>query len=718
MTQAHALDEEFAAAKSSPLNLEQLSERVSLLVEQKAPPSLWLMVAIGTMVVGLLAASLSLVTGRGIGVWGNDQTVGWACDISGFVFWIGIGHAGTLISAILFLFRQRWRTTINRAAEAMTLFAVMAAAIYPVFHLGRVWLGYWLLPAPNQMLVWPNFKSPLTWDVFAISTYFLVSLIFWYLGLIPDLAQLRDRAQFGTRKRVLSRLSLGWNGSQRDWQYYERAYLTLAGLATPLVVSVHTIVSFDFAVAVLPGWHSTLFPPYFVAGAILSGSAWVGALLVLVRDYCGLKDAITVRHIEKLNQLVLATGTLVGGSYLIEFYLGFAGEDAFEKAVLLDRLLGAKALPFAVMVGCNVLLPQLYWFSKLRRSLVATVVIGIGVNIGMWFERYVIVTGSLERSFLPSTLSRFTPTAVDIAMLVGTIGLFFTLFLLFLRYVPVLSLHELRSDRHLAETEIPDSHRAGAAPFTAKATVEDSSDTDPTLIFRGWPVEARKRGMSTSQQPALDPSVQVVEVRSSHEARSSHGTTDSSLHRAPKLSLLRGAPASNESVTSVVGLCRDLPSLLGACEQLQAMSPLQLDVYAPYPIHETHRYVAQDSSRIALSALLGGCFGASLAIGLQYYAQVIGYPLALGNHAAWSWQFAVPVTFEVAVLFAALGCFFSFLRACGLPATHDSAMDACLTQRSGEGRLVVRIECGHSDVRKVVSLLEHGNASGVAEAIK
>lgn len=381
----------------------------------------------------------------GIGLWGNNQPVGWAFGIVNFVFWVGIGHAGTLISAILFLLRQKWRTGIARFAEAMTIFAVMCAGIFPIIHTGRPWLAAYLLPYPNQHGLWVNFSSPLVWDVFAVSTYFTVSLIFWYVGLIPDFASLRERTKSGIKKVIYSVFSLGWRHSNRNWQHYEKAYLLLAGFATPLVLSVHTIVSFDFAVSVMPGWHTTIFPPYFVAGAIFSGFAMVVTVLIFVRRIFNLEHIITLDHLEKMNKVILATGLMVGYGYSMEFFIAWYSGNPFEQFVFLNRALGHYAWAYWIMISCNVLIPQLFWIKKIRRSVPVMLVIVIFVNIGMWFERFVIVVTSLHRDFLPSSWANFTPTIFDIGILLGSFGLFFTLVILFTRTLPVVSISEVKA---------------------------------------------------------------------------------------------------------------------------------------------------------------------------------------------------------------------------------------------------------------------------------
>ena len=425
--------------------LRDVTETVARVVERK--PSLgWflaLFVTSGMAAWGTFALIYTAV--EGIGVWGNNQPIGWAWGITNFVFWIGIGHAGTLISAILFLFRQKWRTAINRAAEAMTIFAVICALIFPVIHTGRPWVAvYWLLPYPNQMEMWVNFRSPLLWDVFAVGTYFTVSLIFWYIGLVPDLATLRNRAKNFLSKTAFTFFSLGWTGANRHWHRYEKAYLILAGLSTPLVLSVHTIVSFDFAVSIIPGWHTTIFPPYFVAGAIFSGFAMVLTLMVIARTLLGLEQFITIKHIENMNKVLMATGMMVGYAYGIEFFIAWYSGNPFEQFIFLNRALGPYSWAYWTMVTCNVFIPQLFWFKKLRRNLLVTWIISIFVNIGMWFERFVIIATSLHRDFLPSSWGMFYPSWVDVSIFVGTIGIFLTLFLIFAKFLPVLAISEVK----------------------------------------------------------------------------------------------------------------------------------------------------------------------------------------------------------------------------------------------------------------------------------
>jgi molybdopterin-containing oxidoreductase family membrane subunit len=465
------------------LSFHDVTEMVARHTEKKTPLTWYVLFTIAASMAGLLVVMLAYQVWNGVGVWGNNQPVGWGWPIVNFVFWVGIGHAGTLISAILFLFRQQWRTSINRSAEAMTLFAVICALIFPTFHVGRVWAVYWMLPIPNQMEMWPQFKSPLLWDVFAVSSYFIVSLMFWYVGLVPDLATLRDRAKGFWRKRIMGFFSLGWTGANRHWRNYEKAYLLLAGLATPLVLSVHSVVSFDFAVSILPGWHTTIFPPYFVAGAIFSGFAMVVTLLVIARKAYGLENLITIDHLEKMNIIILVTGTIVGFAYITEFFMAWYSGVEYEQYAFLNRAFGPYAWAYWIMMSCNLISPQLFWSKKLRRSIPVMFALSIVVNIGMWFERFVITITSLHRDFLPSSWGYFTPTWIDIGTFVGSFGLFFTLFLLFLRFVPMVAIAEVKgvmpqADPHAYEGDGHPTPGQKDVPYIqAEAEIDPSDDS-------------------------------------------------------------------------------------------------------------------------------------------------------------------------------------------------------------------------------------------------
>ena len=426
-------------------SLAEVTEDVARPLDVRPGKGWWICFGIALAALLNLVGMIIYLVSTGIGVWGLNNVVGWGFDITNFVFWIGIGHAGTLISAILLLFRQQWRTSINRSAEAMTIFAVMCAGLFPLIHMGRPWDAFFIFPYPNQRgPLWVNFRSPLVWDVFAINTYFTISLVFWFLGMIPDLATLRDRAVGGLKKVIYRVLSLGWNGSQRTWSRYEKVSLVLAGLATPLVVSVHTIVSMDFATSVLPGWHTTIFPPYFVAGAIYSGFGMVLTLLIITRQTMHLERYITMRHLDKMAKVTMFTGMIVSYAYLTEFFVAWYGGNLYERYHFINRATGPYAWCFYMMMLCNVVTPQILWSTKVRSSVAALFVISILVNIGMWFERFVIIVVSLHRAYLPSGWSMFYPTYVDVGILVGSFGLFFTCFLLFIRTLPMIAMWEVK----------------------------------------------------------------------------------------------------------------------------------------------------------------------------------------------------------------------------------------------------------------------------------
>ncbi|MGB0684900.1 MAG: NrfD/PsrC family molybdoenzyme membrane anchor subunit [Planctomycetota bacterium] len=427
-------------------DFHSVTETVCGVLEAPKPPKAWYLI-FGTAValLGVLGAMILYLITTGVGVWGNNQPVAWGWPIVNFVFWVGIGHAGTLISAVLFLFRQDWRTGINRFSEAMTIFAVICAGLFPAIHVGRIWVIWWVFPLPNQMAMWPNFRSPLLWDVFAVSTYFSVSLLFWYMGLVPDLATVRDRAKTRLRRFWYGLFALGWNGSNRQWHRYERAYLLLAALATPLVLSVHSVVSFDFAVSNLPGWHTTIFPPYFVAGAIFSGFAMVLTLSIPARKMFGLEELITMRHIDNMCKVIMATGMMVGYAYAMEFFMAWYSGNEYEGFAFVNRAFGPYWWAYWIMVTCNVISPQIFWSKKARNNLTLVFIVSIFVNIGMWFERFVITITSLNRDFLPSSWHYFSPTWVDVLTLLGSFGLFFTLFMLFCRYLPQVAIAEVKN---------------------------------------------------------------------------------------------------------------------------------------------------------------------------------------------------------------------------------------------------------------------------------
>lgn len=469
-TAVHPTEAEGVVREPLVLNnrsLGWITDRICGIVENRQPFIWWVLFVPAVMLFLCLVFSLVYLVSTGVGVWGMNQPVAWGWDIVNFVFWIGIGHAGTLISAILFLTRQKWRTSVNRASEAMTLIAVMCAGIFPGFHVGRFWMVWFLAPVPNSNAIWQNFKSPLLWDVFAVSTYFIVSVIFWYIGLIPDLATLRDRAK-GIAKKLYGFFALGWRGGNRQWRHYEMAYLILAALSTPLVLSVHSVVSFDFATSVIPGWHTTIFPPYFVAGAIFGGFAMVLTLMLPVRKLYGLEDLITAKHIDNMAKIILLTGTIVGYAYIMELFISYYSANKFEGDAFHLRILsGPYTWAYYCMFFCNVIAPQVFWFHWARHNLWMVFIIVNFVNFGMWFERFVIIPTSLARDFLPGQWGYYSASWVEKLMFAGSFGMFFMLFLIFIRFLPVIAVSEVKgvlpeSDPHYHDWKRLREKRRGA----------------------------------------------------------------------------------------------------------------------------------------------------------------------------------------------------------------------------------------------------------------
>jgi molybdopterin-containing oxidoreductase family membrane subunit len=448
-----------------------VTEQISAIVQTRPTSRGWVFgFAVAFLLTMVLLNTIGLLFLKGVGIWGINSPVGWGFAIVNFVWWIGIGHAGTLISAILLLLRQKWRTSINRFAEAMTLFAVACAGMFPLMHMGRPWFFYWLMPYPNVMELWPQWRSPLVWDVFAVTTYATVSALFWFVGLIPDMGTLRDRARHPVARIIYGMLAMGWRGSATHWHRYETAYLLLAGLATPLVVSVHTVVSFDFAVGIVPGWHTTIFPPYFVAGAIYSGFAMVLTLAIPIRSIYGLQGFITMKHLDNMAKVMLTTGLLVAYGYGVEAFMSWYSNNVYEMAVMKNRAAGPYMFHYWALILCNILIPQLLWFKGVRHNPAVLFVISIIINIGMWLERYVIVVLSLSRDYLPSSWGMYSGTPFDWSMYLGTIGLFLALLFLFIRFLPMISIFEMR-------TLLPEAHARGplqpapAAPVAAKEVV-------------------------------------------------------------------------------------------------------------------------------------------------------------------------------------------------------------------------------------------------------
>ena len=517
-------------------------------VEGRANKSWWIVFTIALAAflwgIGCIIYTIS----NGIGSWGLNKTVGWAWDITNFVWWVGIGHAGTLISAVLLLFRQKWRMAINRSAEAMTIFSVVQAGLFPIIHMGRPWLAYWVLPIPNQFgSLWVNFNSPLLWDVFAISTYLSVSLVFWWTGLLPDFAMIRDRAVKPFQKKIYSLLSFGWSGRAKDWQRFEEVSLVLAGLATPLVLSVHTIVSFDFATSVIPGWHTTIFPPYFVAGAVFSGFAMVNTLLIVMRKVSNLENYITLQHIELMNIVIMITGSIVGVAYITELFMSWYSGVEYEQYAFLNRATGPYAWAYWSMMICNVFSPQFMWFPKLRRSIMFSFVISIVVNIGMWFERFVIIVTSLHRDYLPSSWTMFSPTFVDIGIFIGTIGFFFVLFLLYARTFPVIAQAEVKTIMKSSGERYKNLRESGQSLLGTGADPRTSGG--PVKINLGDHIV-------TADTQKMDDAQPLVEVASGsvEDLVGSLGVFDASKQQADDLKKINGIGPKMEEKLNELGI--------------------------------------------------------------------------------------------------------------------------------------------------------------------
>ena len=515
-------------------------------VEGKANRAWWIVFSIALVAflwgIGCIIYTIS----TGIGVWGLNKTVNWAWDITNFVWWVGIGHAGTLISAVLLLFRQKWRMAINRSAEAMTIFSVVQAGLFPIIHMGRPWLAYWVLPIPNQFgSLWVNFNSPLLWDVFAISTYLSVSLVFWWTGLLPDFAMLRDRAVRPFQKKIYALVSFGWSGRAKDWQRFEEVSLVLAGLATPLVLSVHTIVSFDFATSVIPGWHTTIFPPYFVAGAVFSGFAMVNTLLIIMRKVCNLEDYITVQHIELMNIVIMITGSIVGVAYITELFIAWYSGVEYEQYAFLNRATGPYWWAYWAMMSCNVFSPQFMWFKKLRTSIMFSFFISIVVNIGMWFERFVIIVTSLHRDYLPSSWSMFSPTFVDIGIFIGTIGFFFVLFLLYSRTFPVIAQAEVKTILKSSGERYKNIRERGDS-LVGTGVDARTSNLIAGNITPTKEIKASKPAMT--EVPSGDNSNSVTDLLGSI------GTFDTATEKADDLKKINGIGPKMEEVLNSIGV--------------------------------------------------------------------------------------------------------------------------------------------------------------------
>jgi molybdopterin-containing oxidoreductase family membrane subunit len=656
-TEAELLDNPVAGHPTLILrspDFHSITEAVAEPVERPTPIGWWLFFIPSVALLSLLGVAVAWLFWEGIGIWGLNVPVGWAWDITNFVFWVGIGHAGTLISAILFLFRQTWRTSINRSAEAMTIFAVMCALTFPGIHVGRVWVAYWMFPLPNQMDMWPNFRSPLLWDVFAVSIYGTVSVLFWYVGLIPDLATMRDRAKTRTRQFVYGIFALGWRGSVRQWHHYETAYLILAALATPLVLSVHSIVSMDFAVSLLPGWHTTVFPPYFVAGAIFSGFAMVLTLMVICRKAFRLEHIVTLRHFDYMAKIMLVTGTMVGYAYATEFFIAWYSGNPYELYAFLNRALGPYAWAYWIMITCNVISPQIFWFKKARTSIPILFVLSIVINIGMWFERFVIIVTSLHRDFLPSSWGYFSPTFWDVITLLGSFGLFFTMFCLFVRFLPMVATAEVKTVLPQANLHAEPGQEAGLAGHRAVAAPSESA------------------------REAQD---QVAVVSANAEARSKWSLEMPLVPRLP-----------TGPYYGILAEFATPADLYRACERVRDAGFTKWDAHSPFPVHGLHKAMGLRRSVLPWIVLVMALLGAWAGFVLQWWVHTTAYPLVISGKPFFTWPAFIPITFEVAVLFGALGAVFGMLGLNRLPMHHHPLFQSKVFERASDDAFFISIE--------------------------
>jgi molybdopterin-containing oxidoreductase family membrane subunit len=638
-----------------PIDFEHLTDEIGGITERPQPGWWWpaFLVTASLLVGGVLAATYLISTG--VGVWGSNVPVAWAFDITNFVFWIGIGHAGTLISAILFLFRQKWRTSINRFSEAMTIFAVICAAIYPGIHVGRFWYGWFMFAIPNANHIWPNFRSALIWDVFAVGTYFTISLIFWYIGLIPDLATLRDRATSRTRQVIFGVLSLGWRGSTRNWRHYEVAYLMLAGLSTPLVLSVHSVVSFDFATSIIPGWHTTIFPPYFVAGAIFGGFAMVLQCMIPARKLYNLENVVTVKHIDVMCKFILATGMLVGYAYIMELFIAWYSGNPYEWQTFKNRAFtGDYVWAYWVMMTCNLFIPQLFWIKWCRQTPWFVLVVVTFVNVGMWYERFVIIVQSLHHDFLPASWGRFYPTWVDWVQMIGDFGLFFTLTLLFVRFLPMIAMSEVKGVLPMANPH----HRPVPGSEYLKASGRYPTADHALAATYGAPMPA----------PA---------------------EVDASPEPVPPFI---AAPGGTGKPWGVVAEFANPHDLLEAAKAARNAGYKLIDAWTPYPVHGMISAIGRHRSRLPLYTLAGGLTGLFFAGLMQFYLSAYYYPIIVGGKEYRSWEAFTPVFFEMTVLFAGFFTLFSLIGLCGLPRLFHPLDTHPTFNRSTRGGFLLTVE--------------------------
>ncbi len=614
-----------------PATYESLSEQISEITEKPQPYWWWpaFLISAALMTGGVIAATYLISTG--VGVWGSNNPVNWAFDITNFVFWIGIGHAGTLISAILFLFRQRWRTSINRFAEAMTIFAVICAGIYPGIHVGRFWYAWFMFPLPNANHIFQNFRSALLWDLFAVSTYFTVSLIFWYIGLIPDLGTLRDRAKGRLRQVVFGVLSLGWRGSTRHWRHYEVAYLMLAGLSTPLVLSVHSVVSFDFATSLIPGWHTTIFPPYFVAGAIFGGFAMVLQCMIPARAVFKLENVVTVKHIDVMCKFILATGTLVGYAYCMELFIAWFSGNPYEWQTFKDRAFtGDYVWAYWTMMTCNLFVPQVFWVKWCRQTPWFVLIVVTFVNVGMWYERFVIIVQSLSHDLLPGSWGRFYPSWVDWLQMIGDFGLFFTLTLLFIRCLPMIAIAEVKGVLPMAN---PHGHPVPDDKYLKGPDGEYPTADHAMAAEHGAPARA-----ATEVKPSAVPVPAFI-----------------------------ATPGGNGAPWGAVAEFANGADLLAAARATVAAGYTRVDAWTPFYVHGMKEAIGRSRSRLPLFTLAGALTGLTAAVAMQFYLMVYYYPTIVGGKEYRSWEGFVPIFFEMMILFAGFFTLFALVGLCGLP---------------------------------------------------
>jgi molybdopterin-containing oxidoreductase family membrane subunit len=613
-----------------PGSFASLSEGISGITEKPQPYWWWpaFLITASLLTGGVLAATYLISTG--VGVWGSNVPVAWAFDITNFVFWIGIGHAGTLISAILFLFRQKWRTSINRFSEAMTIFAVMCAFVYPGIHVGRFWYAWFMFPLPNPNHIFQNFRSALIWDLFAVSTYFLISLIFWFVGLIPDLATLRDRATSRRRQVIFGFLSLGWRGSTRHWRHYEVAYLMLAGLSTPLVLSVHSVVSFDFATAVIPGWHTTIFPPYFVAGAIFGGFAMVLQCMIPARAAYRLENLVTIKHIDVMCKFILATGSLVGYAYCMEMFIAWYSGNPYEWQTFQNRAFGGDySWAYWVMLSCNLFIPQVFWIRWCRHTPWFVLVVVTFVNVGMWYERFVIIVQSLHHDFLPSSWGQFHPTWVDWLQMLGDFGLFFTMTLLFIRFLPMIAIAEVKGVLPMANP-----HQHPIAP------------EDHLKVDGHYPTKDHE--LAAAYGP---PAVAPKEVAPAPEPVPAFVPT----------------PGGDGKPWGAVAEFANPHDLLLAAHHARRAGYTHLDAWTPFPVHGMISAIGRTRSRLPLFTLAGALTGLATAATLVFYLMTYYYPTIVGGKEYRSWEAFTPIYFELTVLFAGFFTLFALIGLCNLP---------------------------------------------------